>query len=191
MIKYCYKCQQTKPLDDFPKNKSKKDGLATECKPCKRLLDKIYFEKNTEKIRANVAKYRELNKEKSKEAIKKSMLKKEEKYKQLKKQWRELNAEKMRFYKQKYKKSNLSKVRESSASYRSFKLNAIPSWIDKTKISCLYSVANMLNKYGTEKYHVDHIVPLRHKLVCGLHTYENLMVIPAKQNLQKSNKFSV
>ena len=191
MIKYCYKCQQEKPLESFTKNKSKKDGLATECKPCKKSLDKTYFEKNSVKIRAAVAKYRELNKEKSRESIKKSILKKEEKYKELKKQWRELNAEKMKFYKQKYKKSNLSKVRESSASYRSFKLNAIPSWIDKTKILCLYSVANMLNKYGTENYHVDHIVPLRHKLVCGLHTYENLRVITAKENLLKSNKFSV
>lgn len=158
MIKYCYKCQQSKPLQDFTKNKSKKDGLATECKPCKKIMDKEYFEKNAQKIRDVVAKYRNTNKEKANEAIKISKLKKQEKYKAIK------------------------------AKYKSAKLNAIPKWADLEKISCLYSVAAMLNKYGTEKYHIDHIVPLRSKIVCGLHTYENLRVVSAKENLQKSNK---
>ena len=161
MIKYCYKCQQEKPLESFTKNKSKKDGLATECKPCKRVLDKTYFEKNSAKIKAIVSKYRESNKEKANQSVKNAKAKKQEKYKALK------------------------------VKYKTSKLRAIPKWADLEKISCLYSVAAMLNKYGTEKYHVDHIVPLRHNFVCGLHTYENLRVISAKQNLEKSNKFSV
>jgi len=161
MIKYCYRCQQEKPLDAFTKNKSKKDGFATECKTCKKLLDKIYFEKNAEKIKGSVAKYRQLNKEKSKQAIKTAKAKKQEKY-------------------------NALKVK-----YKTSKLNAIPRWADLEKILCLYSVAAMLNKYGTEKYHVDHLIPLNSKLVCGLHTYDNLRVITAKENLKKGNKFTV
>ena len=63
-------------------------------------------------------------------------------------------------------------------------LKATPAWADLVKIKEIY-------KKCPAGYHVDHIIPLQNDLVCGLHIETNLRVIHARDNLVKSNKFTV
>lgn len=62
---------------------------------------------------------------------------------------------------------------------------ATPPWLNDIQL------AEMKRIYlgAPEGYHVDHIVPLKSPLVCGLHVPWNLQVIPEGENLLKSNKY--
>lgn len=62
------------------------------------------------------------------------------------------------------------------------KLRAIPKWANPEKIAAIYESA------AAKGWHVDHIVPLQSKLVCGLHWEKNLQPLPPANNLAKGNR---
>lgn len=66
---------------------------------------------------------------------------------------------------------------------------ATPAWRDKDAIDLIYKQRAEASKAEGELYHVDHIIPIQGEFVCGLHVENNLRIIPAKENLSKSNKF--
>lgn len=73
--------------------------------------------------------------------------------------------------------------RSYEAIHRASKLNATPVWANLSRIKEIYETCPV----GS---HVDHIIPLIHPLVCGLHVHENLQHLTAEENLKKSNKFT-
>jgi hypothetical protein len=64
-----------------------------------------------------------------------------------------------------------------------------PSWADHDAIRAVYEAAASMSRATGIKYHVDHEIPLRGKLVSGLHVAENLQIIPARANLSKGRRF--
>ena len=51
-----------------------------------------------------------------------------------------------------------------------------------------HNLRKQRNLLTNQEWHVDHIIPLRGKEVCGLHIWNNIQVIPKTLNLQKGNK---
>lgn len=106
-----------------------------------------------------------------------------------------------------YRKANPEKIKESYFKYydnnkedyifranfrRAAQIQRTPSWLtpqDLQEIEDKYVLARTLTESTGIQYHVDHIVPLLGKNVSGFHCPENLQVIPAIDNLKKSNKF--
>ena len=59
---------------------------------------------------------------------------------------------------------------------------------NRDKIKAIYALATLESKLTGRRITVDHIVPLRSDVVCGLHVPWNLRVITQEENLKKSNK---
>ena len=163
-LKHCACCKESKPLFSFSRNRAKKDGLQTYCKTCYDEKLKKYKDKKAQ-YQQN---YKVNNLEKHQESSRKAT--------------------------QKWKSKNRARATAWENAREAGKIKATPAWLsefDKIKITCLYQVARMRSEESDQMWHVDHVVPLRSKKVCGLHVPWNLQVIPAKDNMLKSNKFEV
>lgn len=149
----------------------------------RRASQKKYALANKEKVVAASSLWNKRNKEKMREATKKWVAKKKDDP--------EYRAKKSAITRE-WARKNPDKVAEQSASKRASKLKRKPAWLtkeQKKKISEFYKVAQILSSSLDVQFHVDHIVPLRGKLVSGLHVPWNLTILPAQVNMEKSNKF--
>lgn len=116
--------------------------------------------------------------------------------------WRESNPDRVRQHKSKWRLNNLSYVQEDARrrarewrrknpqkhaaevmARLCYKKRAIPPWADLQEIEEFYLAC-------PAGHHVDHIIPLKHPLVCGLHVIANLQYLPASDNCRKKNYFN-
>lgn len=97
-------------------------------------------------------------------------------------QWSRDNLERSRARARLYQKENAKSVCASVLARSKHVRQATPPWADMKAIRQFYA-----NR--PEGFHVDHIVPLRGRNVCGLHILENLQYLSAEDNLAKGNRF--
>jgi hypothetical protein len=55
IAKTCTKCGETKALEEFSKDKSRKDGLKSRCKACSNAIDAARYKANRDKANAQSA----------------------------------------------------------------------------------------------------------------------------------------
>ena len=102
--------------------------------------------------------------------------------------WVAENGEKVKKYKRDYFEKHRYKHYAGVKGYISRKKSATPKWADLWLVAGFYKTAARLTSETGVKHQVDHIVPIRSKLVCGLHCENNLRVIPASDNNKKNNR---
>jgi hypothetical protein len=92
-----------------------------------------------------------------------------------------------------WKQNNKATVNAGNKARQAAKLYRTPKWLNKqqrTEIVVWYRRAQLATLFTGTIYHVDHIVPLLGKSVCGLHVPWNLQLLTAFENVSKGNRWA-
>lgn len=208
--KTCSTCKNDKPVSEFYRDKSKKDGLTAMCVQCRRSYEKKYYQDNAEKLRERSRAWYRDNSEKANSASRKMYYENIEHRKAKRKEayWRdrEENIRKSSEYhlariktdgfyrfQARCRKRVWAAFRESGYSKRSKTFDLIGCDKDSLMayIEAMFHEGMSWDNYG--EWHIDHIIPLSSaenerevELLCH---YLNVQPLWASDNVSKSAKF--
>ncbi len=187
-------------------------------KPDRSAYSKAWRAANKQKIKDYLASYYIANRDKMRAQNAERYRANPDPYKKRARQWERDNIDRKRELRAQYRAENREKIREFSridllkhgdkrrSAHKAYRVKfpeigahycrlrqtrkqqATPAWADLNAIKAFYKEAARLRKQTGTKWHVDHIVPLKHPLACGLHNEFNLRVIPASENQSKGNR---
>ena len=161
-MKKCTGCKEVKHKEQFTKRSTKEGSYRSRCKECTFKKDKIYQGVNCNLIKE----------------------KRHKRYLKNKKIENEASSN--------YSKNNQGRINAKTSKRRALKLQATPDWLTAAQLEemvDIYKQAKELEQiFFNRKFHVDHIVPLQGKDVCGLHVPWNLQILTAEENIKKGNR---
>lgn len=209
--KLCFKCGETKALEQFSKNRNTKDGLQTQCKAC----NQAYQQANRERIsardkarrlvdgdkmraqsRANWAKHRD----KRIQYLRNRYAEKRDEYiaynkarypliaerkRANAKAWREANLERYKATLDKWRAENLDKHNENARRRRARLRDAKTGLVTDKDLKRLLS-ASCAYCGANEDITIDHVVPLARG---GDHTIGNFLPACKSCNSRKKDSF--
>lgn len=117
-MKKCSKCGEVKPLEEFNKDKSRKDGRQVRCRECEKQRNRQYNKVNREQIAERKKQYHQDNREKQLEQNRQYHQDNRKKIAERKKQYCEANREKIVKRKKEYYQANRKQIAEYSKQYR-------------------------------------------------------------------------
>ncbi len=167
-MKYCPRCNSTKPLEDFNKNKNRCDEYQGYCRPCQNSRNVQWKEDNRARYLAQKKARYENNKEKHNEGVRR---------------WQKENPEKVAAINARYTQNHKEKVYFKNHRRRiKIKSNALVV-LDK-EIKRLYS-SNCIHCGTTENITMDHLIPVSRG---GRHSIGNIVPMCQKCNFSKHSK---
>ena len=152
------------------KNCGSLERVGRHCKPC----NDEWKATNCKKVKAYKASWRKANPEKV-NAVKRA--------------WNKANREKVVDNVKAWRLANPGRAAAIAMRRRAAQFKATPAWADQEIINLMYVIAARVTLETGVEHHVDHMVPLQNKIVCGLHVEPNLQLLTAYENISKNNKY--
>ena len=152
--------------DRYRKNNPEKINAAERARYARDPLKKL----------ASIARYRQQNPGKAEAAIA---------------SWVKRNPAKVSRYGARYLSTEHGRAKHCSnvARRNARKRRATVAWANHEAIGAIYAEAARLTRETGIPQEVDHVVPLIHNLICGLHVEGNLQILTARDNRRKRNKW--
>tara|TARA_Y100000034_G_scaffold93652_1_gene113384 strand:- start:606 stop:1247 length:642 start_codon:yes stop_codon:yes gene_type:complete len=208
--KKCNKCDVVKPLDEFHKDNSKKDGRHGRCKECKNQ----YYQDNRERKLEYSKQYRQDNKEERLEYEKQYRQEHKETLKEYSRQYRQDNREERNEYQKEYitnRRANdpafalrmnvrhlINKALKSNGGSKSGEsvLQYLPYTIEQLKEHLESQFEPGMTWENRDEWHIDHIYPqsrlpydsMSHPNFLKCWALENLQPLWAEENMSKGDK---
>ena len=175
--KVCKGCGLSFPatLEFFFRDPKGRQGLKSKCRTCLYAQKNAYRRAHPEAERERRQRYYRANRERLKDRWRK---------------WERDNPEKARELALDYARRKPGKKRAKDARRRAVERNCYPVWANPEAIEEIYQKACLLTAETGIKHVVDHIIPLKHPHVCGLHIESNLRIVTELENLKKFNHFT-
>lgn len=174
--KECTKCRDVKSLELFAKHSKNKDGLNFWCKQCMSDYRRSYNQTKKAKAasRASSLKHHKANRDRLVADMK---------------VYHQDNRDRILSRQKEYYEQNLPYMLQRASVGRGERAKRNVSWANQQLIDAYYIEAKRLEELTGIQFHVDHIIPLQGDLVSGLHVETNLQLLPAHENIGKSNSF--
>lgn len=191
-MKNCTKCKLQLGYDNFHKDSDLKDGYRNVCKDCVKVYPSHqkenrleYLGRNKDRTRATLKTYREKNKKSIVEYVTRYNIKNPEVGKAACAKYYKKNKEERNEQSKQYRKTNPGKFTAYKAARRAREVQATPKWLtveQLKQIQSLYIEARKLQVNDGIIREVDHILPLKSDVVCGLHVPWNLQILTRAEN---------
>lgn len=200
----CKTCLETKPITLFPRYKKGGEARRPSCQACRCIEQRRWNERNVEKRKQAKREWDLANPEKRKIHAARTYRIHAKKRNAHTREWLAKHPGKNTQYQSKYYKANREAISARKKKwylnnkslnvsynkvYRGKKFSATPVWANLFFMQEAYALAALRTKITGSVWEVDHIVPIKSKLVCGLHCETNLRVITFAENRTKGNYY--
>lgn len=192
-MKACTTCGEIKSLGEFYRRSDSPDGYRNDCKDCRKILSAANYFSNRPKNLETRRRYYQKKVAENPDFQKEKYWSDVEAARALSKKYYLKHREKRVAQAVQYAKKNPAKSNATKKKYKLAKKRACPFWVLSSPKLCdmikdVYYRAQKLTEETGIVHHVDHIVPVQGKNICGLHVPWNLQVLTASENCSKQNK---